>query len=88
VIGTAWDRIDERINLMKRLAALLLLAGICVFPALPSAAKSNPNSARAQAKAQRKQAKAMRKYQKKQKKAQDKMFKNSQKNTHYPPQVF
>jgi len=74
---------------MKRLAALLLLAAFCALPTLPAAARSNnDNSTRAMTKAEKKQQKAQKKYAKRQKKAADKMFKNSQKNTHYPKQTF
>ena len=73
---------------MKRLGAFLLLAAFCALPAVPSVARSSNNSARAQTKAEKKQQKAQKKYAKQQKKTADKMFKNSQKNTHYPKQTF
>ncbi len=74
---------------MKRLSTVLLLAAFCILPAIPSSARSNnDNSTRAMTKAEKKQQKAQKKYAKRQKKAADKMFKNSQKNTHYPKQTF
>ena len=72
---------------MSKLALLLCLA-ICSVPA--GAGTNNRAYAQnhASLKAEKKQQKAMKKYLKKQKRAQDKMFRNSQKNTHYPKRQY
>jgi hypothetical protein len=76
---------------MKRLAAFVLLAGLCMSSVVPVYARAD-NSARAQAranqKAARKQQKALKKYMKAQQKAQRKMAKRDRKNTHYPKRSF
>jgi len=76
---------------MKRLAAFLILAGLCLSSAVPVYARAS-NSAKAQArasqKAARKQQKALKKYMKAQQKAQRKMAKRDRKNTHYPKRSF
>jgi len=76
---------------MKRLAILVCFAIWCLSYCGPAEAQANNPAythSRASRKAERKQAKATKKYLKRQKKAQDKMFRNSQKNTHYPQRQY
>lgn len=88
------DRIGSSgklVGIMKKPAIILCLAVCCLCFSLPAGARSKDSTAaanRASQKAQKKQQKAMKKYLKRQKKAQDKMFKNSQKNTHYPKRQY
>lgn len=76
---------------MKKLAAFLILAGLCISCAVPVYARadnSGKSQARASRKAAKKQQKAMKKYMKAQQKAQRKMAKKDRKNTHYPKRSF
>ena len=76
---------------MKKLAITLCFVLCCLGYGVPAGAQAkNPAyvHSRASQKVERKQAKATKKYLKRQKKAQDKMFKNSQKNTHYPQRQY
>jgi len=76
---------------MKRLAAFLILAGLCISCAVPvfaRAGNSAKSQARANQKAAKKQQKALKKYMKAQRKAQRKMAKQDRKNTHYPKRSF
>ena len=76
---------------MKRLAAFLILASLCISCAVPVYARAD-NTAKSQARASQKaaknQQKAMKKYTKAQRKAQHKMEKRDRKNTHYPKRSF
>jgi len=76
---------------MKRLAAFLLLAALCLSCAVPAFAQRhtvNTAQSRAAQKMEKKQQKAQRKYAKAQRKAQRKMEKQSRKNTHYSTKRF
>jgi hypothetical protein len=76
---------------MRRLAAFVILAGLCVScvtPVYARAGTSAKSQARANQKAARKQQKALKKYMKAQQKAQRKMAKRDRKNTHYPKRSF
>ena len=75
---------------MKKFFAFLCFIVFCLSFSLPAVASKDPAYAQNKdaLKTQKRQQKAMKKYLKKQKKAQDKMFRNSQKKTHYPKQVF
>lgn len=76
---------------MKKLAAFLVLAALCLSCSVPAVAQRhavNTAQSRASRKMERKQQKAQRKYAKAQRKAQRKMEKQSRKNTHYPNRRF
>jgi len=76
---------------MKKLAASLVLAALCLSCAVSAVAQrhtANTAQSRASRKMEKKQQKAQRKYAKAQRKAQRKMAKQSRKNTHYPTRRF
>jgi len=76
---------------MKRLAAFLVLAALCLSCSVSAVAQRHTvysAQSRASRQMQKKQQKAQRKYAKAQRKAQRKMAKQSRKNTHYPNRRF
>lgn len=76
---------------MKKLAAFLVLAALCLSCSVPAVAQrhtANTAQSRASRNMEKKQQKAQRKYARAQRKAQRKMKKHSRKNTHYPTRSF